>query len=533
MINAALEYIDMGYSIIPIQANKKPYVKWIEFQKKAANREQVAEWWGKWPDAMIGMVSGKVSGIYLVDADSETAGKHIRETCPDIIDPQVKTPNGWHWWFKSDEDIPCHNFRNSANVDMDVKGEGGYGIVPPSKNGEKAYRFLGNADLKDVPKIPLVLYNYIYKYSNILHSQHLSTPSTPVNTPFSEGSRDEDLFSLAHALVKGGMPNLKLRNFLHFFAQKCSPPFSPAEADIKIESALQRRDRYEGNLHQEVLECILSTKGYFLSTDVHKELHLSTRSEKKNLSVILNRLCDEGVIQRFGEKRGQFRIVEDDEVDIDIFAEYPEGLDIKYPLNLHELYATFEKTIACFVGSPDAGKTTFALNFLALNLDNPLQKRMLISEGESELVHRLKKFDIPLEKWGAVSFKSVSSGWADYVIPDGLNVVDYVEAHDGKFYMIGQELNDIYNKLTTGVCVVCLQKKFSGDMAYGAEITMKRARLYISLTQDPPQGGIAKIMKLKNKQEGLMYNPDYRQCHYQIIDGTEINMLTDWVRGGK
>ena len=487
MINAALEYIDMGYSIIPVQQNKKPYVKWIEFQSKAANREQVTEWWEKWPDALIGMVAGRVSGIYLVDADSETAGRHIRTVCPDIINPQVKTPNGWHWWFKSDAEIQCHNFRNSAGVDFDVKGDGGYGIVPPSKANGKAYRFLGNADLKDVPKIPTILYNYIYKYSNILHSPHLSTVSTNVHKVFSEGSRDEDLFSLAHALVKSGMPNLKLRNFLHFFAQNCSPPFSQAEADIKIESALQRRDKYVGNLHQEILDEILSTNGHFLSTDVHRCLHLSTRTEKKNCSTILSRLLDDGIIQRFGKKHGQYRVVENDAKDIDIFAERPEGLDIQYPLRLHEVYATFEKTIACFVGSPDAGKTAFALNFLKLNLDNPLKKRMLISEGESELVHRLKKFDIPLEKWSAVSFKSVSSGWADYVIPDGLNIVDYVEAHDGQFYMIGQELNDIYHKLTTGVCVVCLQKKFSSDMAYGAEITMKRARLYISLTQNPPR----------------------------------------------
>ena len=75
LLNAALEYLDAGYSIIPVGQDKKPLISWIEFQKRQATREEVKEWWTRHPEANIGMVTGSISGICAVDNDDPNS-KH-------------------------------------------------------------------------------------------------------------------------------------------------------------------------------------------------------------------------------------------------------------------------------------------------------------------------------------------------------------------------------------------------------------------------------------------------------------------------
>ena len=38
------------------------------------NPEQIRNWWTRWPDANIGIVTGKVSGIVVVDVDAGKGG---------------------------------------------------------------------------------------------------------------------------------------------------------------------------------------------------------------------------------------------------------------------------------------------------------------------------------------------------------------------------------------------------------------------------------------------------------------------------
>lgn len=52
----ALKYLEKGFSVIPIKPNKKPYISWEEFQARRATREEIIEWWKRWPVAMIGVV---------------------------------------------------------------------------------------------------------------------------------------------------------------------------------------------------------------------------------------------------------------------------------------------------------------------------------------------------------------------------------------------------------------------------------------------------------------------------------------------
>jgi len=129
--------------------------------------------------------------------------------------------------------------------------------------------------------------NNIYAYGVDKASLQTSTLSTNV---YKQGQRDQDIFHLANLLVKSHCEPEYLYKTLEIVALNCDPPFPLAEVEQKIKSAIERANRRERNLAAEVREYVLSTNGVFLSTDVVKCLHLSTREEVKNLSIILKRI---------------------------------------------------------------------------------------------------------------------------------------------------------------------------------------------------------------------------------------------------
>jgi len=452
------------------------------------------------------------------------------------MSPTVKTPRGgWHFYFANSNGIG-----NATGLikDVDFRGQGGYVIAPPSigENGN-AYELYRDNDINRdnvLPKsfINLLNNNNIYISRNCKsHASNMSTDCLPMSTDvylFDKGVRDESLFHLANHLVKGNMPEVNIRKYLHFFASNCSPPFSPKETEVKIKSALKRTENQERNISGEIRDFVLSTNGHFLSTEVQNCLLLSTRNEKKLCSKVLSEMVDENTIERYGSKNGMFRRIETEAPDIDIFADRTKPLDIKFPLSLHEYFNAKPKNICLIAGTQDAGKTGFFLRFTAMNMNRGHEIRYQSSEmGSDELISRLELFeDIPLSDWKNVNFKESSSNFHDRILPNGINIIDYLEVTK-EFWLVADELKKIYDKLRGGIALIGLQKDFKTELGRGGSFSLEKPRLYVTLTSNPPEGGIAKIVKCKNWVHPRI-NPNGRTCHFKLRNGCEIRQLTEW-----
>lgn len=121
---AAHAYFNRGFSVIPIRAkSKKPLIKWESFQKVKADQSQIEQWWAKTPKANIGIVTGEISGLAVIDVDPEGKAK-LNELLPgDFQTPTAKSPRGgWHLYCQYQAGL-----RNLTGVPegCDLRAEGG------------------------------------------------------------------------------------------------------------------------------------------------------------------------------------------------------------------------------------------------------------------------------------------------------------------------------------------------------------------------------------------------------------------------
>lgn len=95
---------------------------------------QVMAWWGKWPEANIGVRTG--DGVFVVDVDGE-AGWEFLKTHGVPTTLSARTGRGVHLYLYAPEGVAIRN-RAKVGPELDVRGDGGYVLAPPSEHASGA-----------------------------------------------------------------------------------------------------------------------------------------------------------------------------------------------------------------------------------------------------------------------------------------------------------------------------------------------------------------------------------------------------------
>ncbi len=105
------------------------------------DRDQIGAWWRKHPAAMIGMRTGKASGVVVVDLDLDAdkgldgitafAALLPADAAP-VVTRTHRTPRGGVHLLFTWPGVPVKNSVHQLAIGVDVRGDGGYIIVPPS-----------------------------------------------------------------------------------------------------------------------------------------------------------------------------------------------------------------------------------------------------------------------------------------------------------------------------------------------------------------------------------------------------------------
>ena len=538
ILQAALNYAAKGFSIFPCKpADKKPHIKWESFQKRRATPEQIKNWWAKWPFAMIGIVTGNISGIDVMDTDTQEADDELQAYLPDSsICPTQRTPGGGkHYLFVHAEGIRNSNDRSPFK--FHVRGEGGYFVVAPSVNGVGGrYEWLDGLSIQEITLacMPARLYKDLinsYALGGVIGGGITDNPedkhtkadeSRRKQKMFEDGVRDESLFHCANCLAKGGMPREEISQVLEAIMESWGEGHEEKWREEKIQSAFKRVARRERNIAQEVREWVESSPGQFESRGIRLELDVSRKEDMHSVNDALRRLVADGIIERCGNKRGVYRRIENQCEEIDFLNASHQTIDIKWPFGIERYVVTLPKNVMVIAGSKDAGKTAYLLNLVRLNM-NRFPIHYFSSEmGRIELRRRLEKFDLPVEAW-TFKPKERSGNFADVIQPNDINIVDYLEVFED-FYRVGGMLKEIYERLDQGIAIVALQKNRGRDTGVGGDRSLEKPRLYLSL-----ENGKAKIVVGKNWASEI--NPVGLQLEFKLVQGCKFMIQEDWHRG--
>lgn len=120
----AMRYLHAGFSVIPlIRGTKKPAIQWQKYQYQRMTPEEVNRM--DWEN--IAIVTGSVSNLVVIDADSSDAVQ-LLETIPEMAQTAVvRTKRGKHYYFLVGVQGRC------ARIGLiDIKANGGYVVAPPS-----------------------------------------------------------------------------------------------------------------------------------------------------------------------------------------------------------------------------------------------------------------------------------------------------------------------------------------------------------------------------------------------------------------
>jgi Bifunctional DNA primase/polymerase, N-terminal len=143
-LDAALEYARQGIPVFPCNPlDKKPLTP-KGFKDATKDEVQIRAWWQKWPNAMIGAPTGPASGMWVVDLDLDPAKKiDGKATLEQLIAQRGALPltlmtitprGGRHLIFVWDSNVEIRNSAGKIGPGIDVRGNGGYVCLPPSRN---------------------------------------------------------------------------------------------------------------------------------------------------------------------------------------------------------------------------------------------------------------------------------------------------------------------------------------------------------------------------------------------------------------
>jgi len=252
-LEAALAYLAKGWCVIPAAARgKRPKIPWRRFQEQQASYVEVRNWFTRWPDANLAIVTGEVSGIVVLDIDPGHGGE---ESLSDLMAQHGALPRtvaartgggGRHIYFQH----PGKPVRNQVGLapGLDLRGDGGLVIAPPSLHPSgQHYQWVEGQDPDSLPLAPLP------RWLLRRLQDHPGRPAHPIaywrdlaRQGVQQGERNNTIASFAgHLFWHGVDQDIVTELLLCWNRERCRPPLSGEEVIRTVESIARTHARQE------------------------------------------------------------------------------------------------------------------------------------------------------------------------------------------------------------------------------------------------------------------------------------------------
>jgi hypothetical protein len=248
LIEHALNYAARGFKIFPLHTpdaqgrcschkdcgNTGKHPRTMNGLTDATAEEAtIRRWWEMWPEANIAIATGEASGFVVLDVDPRHGG---RESLKVLLDRHGELAEkvyastgggGWHLLFRH-PGFRVRNVQNRADKlgsGVDVRGDGGYIVAPPSLHASgNRYLWGAGAELGALPEMPAWLKSIL--------SEPAPSPQvfTDEGGQVTEGGRNNALTSIAGTMRRRGTSEEAIYAALSVENEKrCSPPLPDAD----------------------------------------------------------------------------------------------------------------------------------------------------------------------------------------------------------------------------------------------------------------------------------------------------------------
>jgi len=138
LLHAALAYARRGVPVFPCEAGAKRPLTRNGHWDATTDPRVIERWWRRWSSANVGVPTGKKSGIVVLDVDVAAGGPESLAKLERAESPAPKTARtrtgggGIHVFFRYPRGTEIRNSAGLLGPGLDVRGEGGYILAPPS-----------------------------------------------------------------------------------------------------------------------------------------------------------------------------------------------------------------------------------------------------------------------------------------------------------------------------------------------------------------------------------------------------------------
>ena len=232
MIRAAVTLACKGIAVFPCRPRDKRPATANGLKDATTDLKTIRHWWRHEPQFNIAIATGAVSKVFAVDIDGLDAEIELRklEAQHSALPPTVEaiTARGRHLYFQMPE-TPIANSAGKIAPGIDVRGNGGYVLAPPSIHPSgKLYSWSVDSS-NTFSAAPQWLLDK-------LTASAITAPATEwrdlVSKGADEGSRDCSLARLAgHLLRRRIDPVVVLELLKSWNTTHCRPPLPVADIE--------------------------------------------------------------------------------------------------------------------------------------------------------------------------------------------------------------------------------------------------------------------------------------------------------------
>jgi hypothetical protein len=241
----ALWYAEKSIPVFPCKPGRKEPLTSNGHKDATTDPERIRAWWSRWPDANIAMPTGKRSGEVVMDVDPEHGGyDSLAELHEEGYELPLTATNktgggGVHHRFRCPEGVEIRNSAGKLGPGLDIRGEGGYVIAPPSVT-EGPYEVLHDRPLAEAPEW---LIEALTAPSGVPENDVATIPRAKVDAglegpEIGEGERNTTLYKIACSLRARGHDRGEILEALERVnRERCSTPVAGEDLSKIAKSA--------------------------------------------------------------------------------------------------------------------------------------------------------------------------------------------------------------------------------------------------------------------------------------------------------